>query len=155
MCGGTKGLRRNVWTRTKILSPNICYFVAILRFVAIYAHFGRRWVKIVFLGQEPYQYMIYIEYYNELRLQLCNYAQKRRICRENSKDKIFVVIFAIGCQLRPPCCNIIVFLLHTLESDIICQNLVLTVIFFNMQCQKWSIHWTRNLGASPQHPNTE
>ena len=36
-----KGLRRKVWTQTKILSPNIRYFVAILRFVAIYAIFGR------------------------------------------------------------------------------------------------------------------
>ena len=34
-----KGLRRKVWTRTKILSPNIRYFVAILRFVAIYAFY--------------------------------------------------------------------------------------------------------------------
>ena len=33
----TKGLRRKVLTRTKILSPNICYLVGILRFVAIYA----------------------------------------------------------------------------------------------------------------------
>ena len=31
--------RRKVWTRTKILSPNIRYFVAILRFVAIYAFY--------------------------------------------------------------------------------------------------------------------
>ena len=31
------GLRRKVLTRTKILSPNICYLVGILRFVAIYA----------------------------------------------------------------------------------------------------------------------
>ena len=33
------GARRKVWTRTKILSPNIRYFVAILRFVAIYAFY--------------------------------------------------------------------------------------------------------------------
>ena len=37
LCEGTKGLGRTVWTRTKILSPNICYFVAVLKFVAIYA----------------------------------------------------------------------------------------------------------------------
>ena len=72
--------------------------------------------------------MIHIEYYNELKLQICNYAQKRRNCPENRKDKICVVIFASGCQLRPPCCNIIVILLHTLESDIMCQNLALTVL---------------------------
>ena len=38
LCEGTKGLRRQVWNRkSKILNPNIYYFVAILRFVAIYA----------------------------------------------------------------------------------------------------------------------
>ena len=35
LCEGTKGLRRKVWTRTKIFSPNIRYVVAILRFVKI------------------------------------------------------------------------------------------------------------------------
>ena len=39
LCEGTKGLRRKVWTRTKMLSPNKRYFVAILRFVAIYAFY--------------------------------------------------------------------------------------------------------------------
>ena len=33
------GAWRKVWTRTKILSPNIRYFVAILRFVTIYPLF--------------------------------------------------------------------------------------------------------------------
>ena len=42
---GTNGLRQKVWTQTKILSPNIRYFVAILRFVAIYALFGNLWAK--------------------------------------------------------------------------------------------------------------
>ena len=41
LCEGTKGLRRKVWTRTKISSTNIRYFVVILRFVAIFAVFGR------------------------------------------------------------------------------------------------------------------
>ena len=41
-------------------------------------------------------------------LQSCNYVQKRRICRENSKyapDEKFMAIFALakGCQLLPPC----------------------------------------------------
>ena len=40
---GVKGLCQKVWTRTKILSPYIRYFVTILRFVAIYALFGRLW----------------------------------------------------------------------------------------------------------------
>ena len=63
-----------------------------LRFVAIYALFEELWakkvpfwVKTVFLGQEVPYYMVYIAKYIELNLQLCNYAQKRRICRENSK----------------------------------------------------------------------
>ena len=33
--GGKRGLRRKVKTQTEILGPNIRYFVAILRFVAI------------------------------------------------------------------------------------------------------------------------
>ena len=65
MCEGTKGVRRKVWTRTKILSPNIRYFDAILRFVAIYA--------------------LCIAYYTELNLKICNCVQKRRICREKYK----------------------------------------------------------------------
>ena len=35
--------RRKVWTRAKCWSPNICYFVAIWRFVAFYARFGNFW----------------------------------------------------------------------------------------------------------------
>ena len=78
-----KGLRRKVWTRTEILSLNIRYFVALLRFAAIYALFERLWakqmlvwVKTVFLGQEEHYYMVYIANYNKLDLQICNYAQK-------------------------------------------------------------------------------
>ena len=52
LCEGTKGLRRKVWIRTKILSPNIHYFVAILRFVTIYALFGNLWAKSASLGQK-------------------------------------------------------------------------------------------------------
>ena len=29
--------------------------------------------------------MLYVAYYTELNLQICNYTQKRCICRENSK----------------------------------------------------------------------
>ena len=71
---------------TKILSPNMRCFVAILRFVAIYAVFlkslGKKCLfgsKIVFLGQEVHYYMVYIAYFTELILQICDYAQKRRI----------------------------------------------------------------------------
>ena len=68
------GFHRKVWTRTKSFSPNIRYFVAILRFVAIYALFGNLWakkvpfwVKTVLLGQEVHYYMVYIAYFTELK----------------------------------------------------------------------------------------
>ena len=35
--------------------------------------------KTVFLGQEVHYYMVYIAYFTELILQICDYAQKRRI----------------------------------------------------------------------------
>ena len=61
---GAKGLRRKVLTQRKILSPFIHYFVAVLRFVAIYALFGYLrpkkcsfWSKTVFLGQKVPYYM--------------------------------------------------------------------------------------------------
>ena len=48
--GGKSCVRRKVWIGTKLLSPNIHYFVAILRFVATYAPFleivGK---KVIFL----------------------------------------------------------------------------------------------------------
>ena len=49
------------------------------------------------LWQEVLYYMVYIAYYTDLNLQICNYAQKRRICRENGKyalDESFMTIFA-------------------------------------------------------------
>ena len=39
--------------------------------------------KRVFLWQEVHYYMVYIAYFTELDLQICDYAQKQRICREN------------------------------------------------------------------------
>jgi len=63
LCKGTKGLCQKVWTRTKLLSPNIRCFVAILRFVAIYALFGNIWQKSVFLGKNHTitWYILYIK----------------------------------------------------------------------------------------------
>ena len=43
------------------------------------------WLKTVILEQEMHYYMVCIAYYTELDLQICNYAQKLRICREKSK----------------------------------------------------------------------
>ena len=41
--------------------------------------------KTVILGQKLHLYMVYIAYCDKLKLQICNCAQKRRICGENSK----------------------------------------------------------------------
>ena len=86
LCEGAEGLRRKVWTRTKILSLNIRYFVAILRFVAIYAQiFGHTKYffgsKTVFVGQEMHYCMVYA-YSTELSLQKC---AKTTFFRKNSK----------------------------------------------------------------------
>ena len=46
----------------------------------------------MFLGQEVHYCMVYIAYFTELNLKICDYAQKRRICPENFKytpDKNF------------------------------------------------------------------
>ena len=66
--------------------PEHTLFCRKLRFVAIYAVFGDLWakkvpfwVKTVLLGQEVHYYMVYIAYFTELNLQICDYAQKRRI----------------------------------------------------------------------------
>ena len=76
----------------KNFKPEHTLFCCELRFVAIYALFGDLWAKkclfgskTVFLGQEVHYYMVYIADFTELILQICNYVQKRRICRENSK----------------------------------------------------------------------
>ena len=57
-----------------------------LRFAAIYELLGDLWAKkflfgskTVFFGQEVHYYMVYIAYFTELILQICDYAQKRRI----------------------------------------------------------------------------
>ena len=52
----------------------------------------------VFLGQEVHYYIVHIAYYTELYLQICNYLQKRRICREIANTrltKVFVASFAL------------------------------------------------------------
>ena len=84
--------------------PEHTLFCRKLRFVAIYALFGDLrakkcllGAKTVFLGQEVHYYTVYIAYFNELNLQICEYAQKRRICREivnTCLTKIFIAIYA-------------------------------------------------------------
>ena len=63
--------------------PEHMLFFCELRFVVIYALFGDLWAnkplfgsKTVFLGQEVHYYMVYIAYFTELILQICNFAQK-------------------------------------------------------------------------------
>ena len=69
LCEGTRGLRRKVWIGTKLLSPNIQYFVAILSFDAIYAPFLEIVdKKVIFLvensfGQDVHYYMVHIAYH--------------------------------------------------------------------------------------------
>ena len=48
--------------------------------------------------------MVYIACYTELNLQICNYAQKLRICREKSKYALNESFKPSpkGCQLLPP-----------------------------------------------------
>ena len=67
-CAGSQEAPQKVWTRAKILSLKICYFVT------IYALF-----------REVHYNIVHIAYFTELNLQFCNYAQKRRICCQNSK----------------------------------------------------------------------
>ena len=72
--------------------PKLTLFCRELRFVGIYVLFGDLWAKkclfgsnTAFLGQEVHYYIVYIAYFTEFNLQICDYAQKRRICRENRK----------------------------------------------------------------------
>ena len=65
----------------------------------------------MFLGQEVHYYMVYIAYFTELILQICDYAHKRRIFCENCKyalDKNFHGLLSPtkGCQVLPPCYTI-------------------------------------------------
>ena len=66
-----------------------------LRFVAIYALFGRLLAKkccfgskAVFLGQEVHYYIVYIAYYTEQNVQIFNYAEKHRICCKLAKTRL-------------------------------------------------------------------
>ena len=94
------------WTRTKIFSPNIRYFVAILRFVATSTFFLEIFEQkkcfffgqnSVFLGQEPHYYIVYIAYNAELNFQS---SQKLRICRESSKYRLDENLYGHFCPRR-------------------------------------------------------
>ena len=90
LCEGTKGLYRKLWTRTKILSPNMRYFVAILRFVAIYALFGKKvlfsvnssvvWARnALFYGTQCILY--WVKFANlQSRAEMTHLLQQKLIC---------------------------------------------------------------------------
>ena len=104
------GSRRKNWTRTKILKPKHTLFCRELRFVAIYAlFFGDLWakkvsfwVKTVLLGQEVHYNMVYIAYFTELKSKIWDYAQKRRICRENCNYALDESFHGHVCPRRKP-----------------------------------------------------
>ena len=79
--------------------------------------------------------MVCIAYYIELNVQICNYAQKQRICRENSKyapDENFCG--HCGCQLLPPCIPIILMVSPT-QAPLSCSYMSHSC-FYSPQCQK-------------------
>ena len=103
LCGGTGGPPLKSLDSDENFKPEHTPFCRELRFVVIYTLFwkslGKKsaflkifgqksafWVKkTVCFGQEVHYSMVYIAYFTELNLQICDYAQKWRICRENCK----------------------------------------------------------------------
>ena len=58
------------------------------------------WVTNSVSWQEVHYYMVYIEYYTELNLQVWNYAQKRRICGKNSDYAPDKKLYGYFCYRR-------------------------------------------------------
>ena len=56
----------------------------------------------MFIGQEVHYYMVYIAYFTELSLQICYYAQKRRICCENCNYALDERFHGHFCPRRKP-----------------------------------------------------
>ena len=98
---GHGGPRRKVWTRTKILSPNIRYFVAKLD-LSRFTHFLEIFVqkqclfgsKTVCLGQEVHYYKVYIAYYTEFLIMRKNNAYVAKIANTHM-TKTCMPIFAL------------------------------------------------------------
>ena len=89
--------------------PEHMLFCRKLRFLAIYALFGDHWAKkclfeskTVFLGQEVHYYMVCIAYFTELNSKIWDYAQKRRICRENCNYALDERFHGHFCPRRKP-----------------------------------------------------
>ena len=116
MCEGTKGLRRKVWFSTKSLSPNICYFVAILKFVSIYTLYENLWAKkrAVWVKNSVVwaKKVTHIWYVLHIKQSLmCKFVITRKNNTFVAKivntllTKVFMVILPPlkCCQLLPPC----------------------------------------------------
>ena len=105
----------------------IHYLVAILRFVAIYALFGRHWVKKVFLfwvkkctitwPYDIYMYMVYLYIYYLLFMalnQICKFVIMRKndaFVEKIAKRALRRFLWSFlrspkGCQLLPPWCQL-------------------------------------------------
>ena len=91
-CGGARGPLPKSWDSDENFKPKHLLFFHELRFTHFLEIFGqKKWhfgSKAVFFGQEVHYYLIYIAYFTEFNLQICDYAQKRRICRKNCKYAI-------------------------------------------------------------------
>ena len=76
----------------------------LLQFIHFLEIFGQKSVffpsKTVFFEQEVHYYMIFIVFQTELNLQICNYAQKRRICRKNCKYALDKKVHGHFCPRR-------------------------------------------------------
>ena len=89
--------------------PEDTLFCRKLRFAAIYALFGDLWSKKVpFWVKNSVSWArsallnVYIAYFTELNLQICDFAQKRRICRENCKYALDERFHGHFCPRRKP-----------------------------------------------------
>ena len=58
------------------------------------------WSKTVFLRQEVNYYMVYIAYYTELNMQICNYAKKTTHLLQNSKYAFAENLYGHFCPRR-------------------------------------------------------
>ena len=143
LCERASGARRKVWTRTKILIPNIRYFVAILRFVAIYTFykpFIELYMQDSFLSSrfrqkspelnERERPLVQTQTKDAQKqrflLQICKYRQKQCFCREELK-----AFFALAeSQLLPPCNSQPQQKWMTLQSRVLTSTTVCVFVCF-------------------------
>ena len=85
-CAGARGAPAEKFGLRQFFLAQTYAILSRIKICRNYALFGDLWAKkclfgskTVFLGQELQYYMVYIVYFTELILQICDYAQKRRI----------------------------------------------------------------------------